>query len=686
MDIKKCGPSNIFLHYLNRDAQDIFGLYGGSYNSNIIVRWLRRGLNASVLLCDTENYCLLPPGFWFESEYTRLLLRESAEFFRNGYIRFSIRETDYKEFSEKKREQYFDFRNSGLKEYDSFFQKEIYEDMINLEAPNIHRCSKVGDICRDIWKTEHITLVESGMGQLADIYEATKNTQEKIYAAKLVMNVAENEHTPFVWSNVSNIIKVGAIRDDGLIFRLRNFFEKNYYEVYLREYDATILRNFYMIDRNVNFGIDESCGYIADYRWFDAFLKMINLDILDCGAADICAIKLMPAWGYLFKKYIEICNMTLFTRSFSTAVSNVVIKDRFVKELSEEIRSILNAPQRDIIGGKIPLKIDKKGIDVLIIIATVDEEKAILENDSDWKQLSGPDGYDYYVKDEELRFALVRSVSMGEVSASTMAQRFLSDLRPKYITMVGFCAGNKGNVMLGDVIVCEKIYRYGVGKQKSESEFQHEIVSYSLDSAWKQMIERFGSSWRDSITIDRPQTFEKQRIELLRFLSDKGMKAKLIEVSALEKKGLSDVKSLVTDMEERGEVKIVGESLMITDDFRNKVNGEIFKWSDETPPKLWLGCLATGAYVQQWDAIFDKLEKEYDRKTIALDMEGAAIAGVGEDAHIKCLVAKGVGDYANEKKRIDNHFIEYAVYSSYRFVVSFFKELAVREAREKEDL
>lgn len=95
--------------------------------------------------------------------------------------------------------------------------------------------------------------------------------------------------------------------------------------------------------------------------------------------------------------------------------------------------------------------------------------------------------------------------------------------------------------------------------------------------------------------------------------------------------------------------------------------------------KIRMGALATGNKVQQWGKIFDKLTKQFDRKTYAIDMEGYAVSQVAVFQHIPCVIAKGVGDFASENKSFDNRYVSYAVYSAYRFLVSFFNDLKNQE-------
>ena len=55
-------------------------------------------------------------------------------------------------------------------------------------------------------------------------------------------------------------------------------------------------------------------------------------------------------------------------------------------------------------------------------------------------------------------------------------------------------------------------------------------------------------------------------------------------------------------------------------------------------------------------------------------MEGHAMGKIAEFNKCPFVIAKGVGDFAQNGKSFDNRFIDYAVYSSYRFLVEFLED------------
>ena len=62
-----------------------------------------------------------------------------------------------------------------------------------------------------------------------------------------------------------------------------------------------------------------------------------------------------------------------------------------------------------------------------------------------------------------LTVALARPTRMGGTATSPTASRLATELKPRCLAMCGVCAGNPGDVALGDVIVAEMTYAYDEG-------------------------------------------------------------------------------------------------------------------------------------------------------------------------------------------------------------------------------
>lgn len=314
--------------------------------------------------------------------------------------------------------------------------------------------------------------------------------------------------------------------------------------------------------------------------------------------------------------------------------------------------------------------------DVLVMIATEEEESAIIKNCPKWefKNSKRFDGY-YYKCVAGRSFAMVRAANMGSENAAAAAQYFIENLNPRVLAMVGFCAGRRGKVNLGDVIVAGKTYNYDIGAQTSEGYVLPEIDSFQLKDNLKLRLERFSRDYKMAGIPKPPTDFMYQCVKLLWEISDsKKDSIKLIDFYDPEK--YDAWKQVVSWLLEK--------EFITTDDnnfFALTKDGKIYidgiktnspEYLEQTiKPKTRMGVLATGCRVQKWDGIFDELEKTHDRKTVALDMEGHAMNRIGAINDLTTIVVKGVGDFATSNKTFDNRFMEYACCASYSFLENF---------------
>jgi len=317
---------------------------------------------------------------------------------------------------------------------------------------------------------------------------------------------------------------------------------------------------------------------------------------------------------------------------------------------------------------------DKCSIDVLIVVSTIDEEKAILSC-GNWSKDSSLK-YDFFIyKEQGIVYALIRGISMGGEDAAVATSYFVDNLKPQAIAMVGFAAGREKKVLLGDVVVAHRVFKYDGGKEIGEKITLQEINSYSIKDKWKQIAERFGEEWRKSITINIPKQYEEQEIELLHEFTNEDRIN--IDKVYIESK-YPDWEVLINSLSEHNYIDILSNKILkitkngkkyINDfDVRNPMG---YKGKE---PSTKVGVVASGCKVQEWEGIFDEIEK-IDRKVCALEMEGVAIGKVSSFNEIPFMMVKGIGDYARNGKSFANRYIEYACQSSFRFVVEFFTYL-----------
>src|SRR5699024_7283758 len=97
-------------------------------------------------------------------------------------------------------------------------------------------------------------------------------------AAKAICSVATIEEVPFIWKNVHEAIAQLSIRDGRVEEKFRRYFEKNYYQVYLDEYNATNLYGFFLLDHGIDFNLTMPATSVANFTWLQVFLKYLHID------------------------------------------------------------------------------------------------------------------------------------------------------------------------------------------------------------------------------------------------------------------------------------------------------------------------------------------------------------------------------------------------------------------------
>lgn len=87
----------------------------------------------------------------------------------------------------------------------------------------------------------------------------------------------------------------------------------------------------------------------------------------------------------------------------------------------------------------------------------------------------------------KLNVAVVTQVSMGMASATSLVTRAVLAFKPKLIAMSGICAGRKGKVKIGDLIVADQTYDYTAGKSYVEK-FMPRPMPLPVDGILKDYV------------------------------------------------------------------------------------------------------------------------------------------------------------------------------------------------------
>ncbi|WP_437916535.1 hypothetical protein WME73_18420 [Sorangium sp. So ce302] len=306
-------------------------------------------------------------------------------------------------------------------------------------------------------------------------------------------------------------------------------------------------------------------------------------------------------------------------------------------------------------------------IDVLIVTAVKDEWDAVLAVDtgavqgSTWERrgpLNRPEvrARSFTVDGGELRLAVVQAYGMGGVGAVSAASWLLDGLNVRCLAMCGVCAGRRGYVELGDVIIADRMWTYDTGKLKVEivegqrvEQQKGDIEMYRLHPPdWKHKAERFVYDPEASWLSLRPRSYEAQGDWVLERLV-----AGADPISDPERDAkCADFERVVEQLWKKSLLK--DGTLTLTDAGEKHVRRKLIlgrgKLPDCRPFKVHVGPVASGSEVVEDPDIFERLSTPM-RKVLGLEMEIAAIGTLGYERQLEGVVAmKGVMDHADSDK------------------------------------
>ncbi len=337
-----------------------------------------------------------------------------------------------------------------------------------------------------------------------------------------------------------------------------------------------------------------------------------------------------------------------------------------------------------------------EAIDILILTALPVEFAAVLAAEvalEPWQVHRDSSSLPFHVRRMgRLRIAAAWTGEMGETAAASGAAALIDHLDPRCLAMCGICAGKRGDVHLGDVIVADRVYSYDHGKLVASADasgarvenFYHDIKTYNLDSGWRIDAQQFSlpPALLDEIQRIRPPSPVVQEAWIRHRLAahEHGDAPSPIEDPERARRAPDWTKRLLA-LIEAGLVTIADGKLALTPDGMHLVLREQILYPDadlgspaDPPFRVHVGSIATGKAVRKDAELFGRLERHV-RKTIGVEMEAAAIGHVAAQFHRKAIIVKGVVDYGDLQK--DDTFHHFAARASAEVLLRF---LAAHEA------
>jgi nucleoside phosphorylase len=317
-----------------------------------------------------------------------------------------------------------------------------------------------------------------------------------------------------------------------------------------------------------------------------------------------------------------------------------------------------------------------ESVDVVLIAAIMEEFEAAKEafsaqtDEADgvrkWTSLDGFAGAqclsgNFFLDGRSVfNIVLARPTRMGANRTSPVATMLARTLQPSCLVMCGVCAGNPGDLALGDVVVSELAYQYDEGKievggfvgDHRQSPVAHEwlVASQALDPksvpSYGDPSEQDARLWilECLYTGKDPRKHPARK----RYFKANGWGA---TIEALKVEGLLEYDGPSLRLTASG-TKEVDNLLVVNVDPPSKL-----------PLAIFVGPIASGNVVVKDGLTWDKLKGMGMRSVLGLDMEAAAIGEVARACKIeKWIVIKGVMDHADPNK--DDRFKPFAARAS----------------------
>ena len=320
--------------------------------------------------------------------------------------------------------------------------------------------------------------------------------------------------------------------------------------------------------------------------------------------------------------------------------------------------------------------------DVLIVTAVAEEHAAVLAVEtgatpgSAWVTHEGVAFREFEGEGGALRVAVVQALGMGGAQAAIASAALVEKLGVRCLAMCGVCAGRRGDVALGDVIIADRVWEYGAGKRKAETVKGKRVVTEQEDvemfrlhpPAWKIAAERFQVDRKAGWLKLRPRSYEAQGNWLLeRVLAGadlhnrRGAARRSAPTGTRRSARLSAKKLLKTG------------TLTLTAAGRKYIEQVLLVHRhglpEAMPLKVHVGPIASGRQVMQDDEVFARLSASV-RKVLGVEMEAAAIGALGWAKGLPySVVAKAVMDHADADK--SDNFKAFAARASAEVLLAF---------------
>lgn len=507
---------NLFLHFLNRDSREIFGLYDfhGDINHTAL---LKQCLNAAIVL--SEDHCVIPPGFAIEDSIAFGLSEVNRHFFAEKRILLPMRETNLSEYAEKKRIEYSP-------------QRDRYSGLYNDRRLAFLGEHATGIIPRRSRISEEIV---NGWEAAADSKSRRWNHVKKLLvpaAIELIRQVPGfliSEGLAVTWAEISSRLPDSS---RAVHSQLRGSLQHVYLKQYCGEFNLEVLCEL-PLQKVDEFGLP--CERLVyNFTRFSTFLASFYLRklLLGCSAETLCEIKNRPGLTRFVDAYQGVARMTESRAGLMLIADNALRACRFNWRSFEARHSLLVAEpdglaleeMNDALLEAASILTSQNGVPVrwegaahsvkavlaqaakdagameiapmpdVVFYVALQEELDVLVRDLKLKKshtgqaaLGAINGFDV---------AVLSPASMGRVPAAVEVTRYLErrkDRKPKLIFVVGLAGGfEEENAQPGEVLCATTVVDLASRKvqdkdQQTRTRFRRK--DFNLDGALGKVLQ-----------------------------------------------------------------------------------------------------------------------------------------------------------------------------------------------------
>ena len=160
-------------------------------------------------------------------------------------------------------------------------------------------------------------------------------------------------------------------------------------------------------------------------------------------------------------------------------------------------------------------------IDLGIVVALEEEElKSVMDLDASWQEIPVENDHSRYFSgtfsegERKISVVAVAAPKMGMPAAAVTASKLIHSFRPRLLAMSGICAGVRGKVGVGDILIADPCFDWDSGKwlrekPKAELKFRPAPYPWRLDEGLRGVVKRLD---REQWLKDLCRNFEGKQI------------------------------------------------------------------------------------------------------------------------------------------------------------------------------